>query len=132
MYQCLNETCKKQFMHTAKKTKLTITINVDLTHDETMKIQTQNTEGTEKQVCPFCDSLNYNEYTEPQPEITSVKSVELCQVDDYLKLGYVVRELYAKTATLVKSEVAPKDTNPNTGETLTELISNVNKNTEAP
>lgn len=55
--------------------------------------------------CPFCMTANYEEYTEAQPDITSVKSVDLSQVDDYLKLGYTVKELYAKTATLVKLEV---------------------------
>jgi hypothetical protein len=60
-------------------------------------------------VCAFTDNLievHIEEIVEPEPEITSVKSVDLSQVDDYLKLGYVVRELYAKTATLVKTEAS--------------------------
>lgn len=60
----------------------------------------------EMQVCPVCESHIYTEFVEAEPEITSVKSVDLSQVDDYLKLGYVVRELYAKTATLVKTEAS--------------------------
>lgn len=57
--------------------------------------------------CPHCNDENttFEEYVKPEPEITSVRSVDLSQVDDYLKQGYVVRELYAKTATLVKMEV---------------------------
>lgn len=35
-------------------------------------------------------------------EIVSVKSVDLNEVDDLLKEGYVVKELYAKNAVLVK------------------------------
>lgn len=54
--------------------------------------------------CPICKDTKFSEYVEPQPEITSVKSVDLAQVDDFLKQGYTVRELYAKTATLVKLE----------------------------
>ncbi len=58
----------------------------------------------EYSVCPDCGVTAYIEYVEAEPEITSVKSVDLSQVDDYLKMGYVVRELYAKTATLCKME----------------------------
>jgi DNA-directed RNA polymerase subunit RPC12/RpoP len=89
-YQCLNEACGKLFMYPAKKTETPITAVYE-TH-----------------VCPYCGSLDIEEYTPeptPQPQITSVVSVELAQVDSYLKMGYVVRELYAKTATLVKMEV---------------------------
>ena len=111
-YQCVDPTCKAIFSHPAKQTKLTMTLSIDLKDDEAMKLQTQNTEGTETHVCPVCHGLFFVEYVEPQPEITSVKSVDLCQVDDYLKLGYVVRELYAKTATLVKLEIAPVDAKP--------------------
>lgn len=61
----------------------------------------------ETKTCPYCiaENTHIDEYVEPQESVTSVKSVDLAQVDDYLKQGYVVRELYAKTATLVKLEV---------------------------
>lgn len=72
---------------------------------------TQNTctehEFIEIQVCPFCYSKTFTEYIEPEADIISVKSVPLEEVDAHLQEGYKVRELYAKTATLVKSE-APK------------------------
>jgi hypothetical protein len=57
--------------------------------------------------------LNFEEQTEPQPEIKSVISVPIEDVDAKLKEGYVVKEfyfvpvgkfLYAKMATLVKLE----------------------------
>jgi len=38
--------------------------------------------------------------------VTSVLSVELNQVDPYLAQGYIVHELFAKTATLVKKAKA--------------------------
>jgi hypothetical protein len=64
----------------------------------------------ETQVCPFCHSKTFTEYVEPEADIVSVKSVPLEEVDGWLLQGYVVRELYAKTATLVlKSKPAEKD-----------------------
>ena len=56
-------------------------------------------------MCPLCGSFEFDEYKEVQPEISSVKSVPLAEVDDLLKEGYVVESLYAKTATLVKREI---------------------------
>lgn len=93
-YQCNNPNCKKSFLHTAQLT------NYGKDH-----------ELIETNVCPFCQSKEYTEFVEPAEEISSVKSVDLAQVDDYLKLGYKVKELHAKTATLVKMETAPKDAN---------------------
>lgn len=85
-YKCLE--CNQTFIHTQKR------------------ITTSNTseqiESWETYHCPYCKSQTYTEYTEPQPEIVSVKSVPLEEVDSMLTQGYVVRELYAKTATLVK------------------------------
>jgi hypothetical protein len=43
------------------------------------------------------------------PNITSVLSCDLDEVDTFLKQGYIVKELYAKTATLVKREVPHKE-----------------------
>ncbi len=63
---------------------------------------------SEYETCPYCSSIDITEYTETQPEINSVKSVDISQVDDYLKLGYTVKELYAKTATLIKTATKEK------------------------
>jgi hypothetical protein len=56
----------------------------------------------ENHVCPYCHQLDFTEYTEAKPEIVSVKSVPLEDVDDWLAKGYQVESLYAKTATLSK------------------------------
>jgi len=90
-YQC--ENCKAIFPHTAK---LTSGPGTDQRFTGQVMI--------ERSVCPFCTSLMVIEFVEPEADITSVKSVPLEEVDTYLKEGYVVRELYAKTATLVKQE----------------------------
>jgi hypothetical protein len=60
----------------------------------------------EVRICPYCHSMNIKEVeqTIPVEQITSVKSVDLAEVDELLKQGYQVHELYAKTATLVKKE----------------------------
>ena len=67
---------------------------------------------TEVKLCPEenCLSRHIEEYVEPKPEISSVVSVDLAQVDSYLAKGYVVHELYAKTATLKMLKVAQVDT----------------------
>jgi hypothetical protein len=58
----------------------------------------------EKHVCPYCYSLNLKEHVEPvlAESIVSVKSVELDKVDEMILQGYEVKELYAKTATMIK------------------------------
>jgi len=100
-YQC--QSCKKQFTHPAKQVKSSDAEN------HTLAIAAGTVfsviDYTEFHVCPFCNSLEFSEYIEPQYEISSVKSVDLAAVDECLKQGYVVRELYAKTATLVKLEI---------------------------
>jgi hypothetical protein len=58
----------------------------------------------ETRCCPFCKSLNIDEVSLEQAKIVSVVSVAIEDVDAKLKEGYVVHELYAKTATLVKRE----------------------------
>jgi len=109
-YQCVDPKCKAIFSHPTKQTKLTMTLSINLKDEEDMKMQTQNTEGIESHVCPVCHGLFFMEYDEPKPEISSVVSIELAQVDSYLAKGYVVHELYAKTATLKMLKVAPVDT----------------------
>lgn len=106
-YQC--NTCKKVFIHPAK---LNIVRKLSKINDKTesvgsfcyQEIKEIPLETIERYVCPFCDSLTFSEFQEPEESITSVKSVSLEEVDGWLLQGYVVRELYAKTATLVKLE----------------------------
>lgn len=59
--------------------------------------------------CPVCRTIDYDEYVEPQADIVSVKSVDLSEVDDYLKQGYIIECLYAKTATLKKLAEVKKE-----------------------
>jgi hypothetical protein len=93
MLECLNPDCKKTFLHAAILTKVR------------MKT-TENPTGTdttlEVHVCPFCESPVIQEHKE---KIVSVKSVDLGEVDEFLKQGYTVHELYARSATLTKKEV---------------------------
>ena len=99
-FKCLNENCGKTFVYAAKTRKPIDTEAKALT---TAAGSLQVTESfVETHVCPYCNSRDFTEYTEPQPEITSVKSVPLEDVDELLAQGYVVEQLYAKTATLAK------------------------------
>jgi len=102
--QCKNEKCGKTFLYAAKK-DITKTIKVPL--DGTSSIYTDEFETLETHVCPFCKSGEIDEYVEPQPQIVSVKSVPIEDVDALIKEGYVVLEVYAKTANLVKRAEKP-------------------------
>lgn len=92
-FVCLD--CTKTFVYASKLIRNDVSIGMN-----TAPI----TKSAEYHVCPYCQSLNIDEQVEPQPEIKSVISVPIEEVDVKLKEGYVVRELYAKTATLVKLE----------------------------
>ena len=91
-FKCLNEKCNHPFIYAAK------TIETTDAHPTTV---------TETYVCPYCLQKNFDEFVEPQPQIVSVKSVPIEDVDALIKEGYVVLEVYAKTANLVKREQKP-------------------------
>lgn len=96
--------CEREFMYPAKMTERIMRIE-----DET--VIDQEHIPVESSVCPYCFKKDFDELPHPpeaKPEITSVKSVSLEEVDSWLKEGYVVESLYAKTATLVKRE-QPKE-----------------------
>lgn len=101
-YLCVN---KHMFIHPAKRV-VGKSQQPQPSSDQDFYI---NTEAVESYVCPFCQSLEYSEFVEPKPEITSVISVDLADVDVKLKEGYVVESLYAKTATLVRREVSKNE-----------------------
>lgn len=66
-------------------------------------------EGTfEKHVCPECRSHSFTEYTKPQEDIISVKSVDLNMVDEYLKQGYKVKEMSTTKAAIIKTQTETK------------------------
>jgi excinuclease UvrABC ATPase subunit len=91
-FQCLNPECKKTFLYTAKQ------------------ISTNQTTADvfETHVCPYCHGLDFEELIETVPieKISSVKSVELDKVDEMIGQGYEVKELYAKTATMIKKALS--------------------------
>lgn len=100
-YQC--ENCHKTFAHPMKQ-RVYIKSDADRVIAVGSTFASNPADFSEFNTCPFCGDKNFSEFIEPQEDITSVRSVDLAQVDDYLKQGYKVRELYAKTATLVKME----------------------------
>lgn len=90
--QCIS--CKKVFPFAAKETEMSYR------YSQTGLVDAETT--SERHVCPYCDSKEIVEFVEPKQDIASVKSVALEEVDELLKQGYVVHELYARTATLKK------------------------------
>lgn len=109
-YQCVDPKCKAIFSHPAKH--MTRPTNFKEYKNKMESGETFVYEEFETYVCPICNGKFFTEYDEPKPEISSVVSVDLAQVDSYLAKGYVVHELYAKTATLKMLKVAPKDAEP--------------------
>ena len=95
--QCLD--CKKQFLYAGKVVKPLDedAKNLFVKVGDLISVGAQ----LETHVCPYCRSLNLEEVVEILP-VVSVRSVDLSEVDNLLKEGYEVHELYAKTATLVK------------------------------
>jgi hypothetical protein len=90
-YQCDN--CQKLFHHPRKLTE-----NV-----EYIQATGQPHITRETYVCPHCNNIDFTEYVEAQPDIISVKSVSLDDCDAWITQGYKVKELYAKTATIIKT-----------------------------
>jgi len=90
--------CGKVFVHPAK----------------IVEVKTDK-ETLETFVCPHCLSPIYEEVPQDpdlKSSIVSVKSVELDDVDLWLSMGYEVKELYAKTATLIKHGPPPQQESP--------------------
>ena len=101
-FQCQNPECKKTFSYSAKLTEYNyngvVNEKTPFIHPGDHVVLSQ----IEKPVCPFCHSLTFEEYAEPLPKLVSVLSVEIADVDAKLKEGYEVKELYAKSAILIK------------------------------
>ena len=94
-YQCSR--CKEVFHYPMKYT-------LDQSSVEDNKGETKSRETYH---CPFCENQRFTEFIEPEPDIISVKSVDLNEVDTYLKDGYVVEAMFAKTATIKKLAIKP-------------------------
>ena len=108
-YQCLNKDCGKVFIHPAKlinQTQTTTKVENDYLGTSASFTGIPTTTTHEYHVCPYCNNVNIDEYVEPQPQIVSVKSVPIEEVDSLIKEGYVVLEggIYAKTCNLIKKE----------------------------
>ena len=104
-FQCLNPECKSVFVHTAKRTEYLY--SGDMAKEFIHPSDHVLLKMIEHPVCPFCHGLAFQELVETvqAEKVCSVKSVELDKVDDWIAQGYEVKELYAKTATMVKKEV---------------------------
>lgn len=101
-YQCSNPDCKEIFIYAAKLIQQDLHAKQDFPKDYSYYAE----KIIETHVCPFCESLDFEEYIEPKTieKISSVKSVELEKVDEWITQGYEVKELYAKMATMIKKE----------------------------
>ena len=96
-YQC--NACGRTFNHPAKQT-LRLPSNSIGERD-----------FLETYVCPFCNSKEYKEYTDPQPEVSNVHIYDLTSgpqtaLDALLAQGYVIVNRYSKQYHLEK----PKQT----------------------
>ena len=115
--QCLE--CKKTFLYAAKKTEYQPLILNDkdeiqetvteIIHDKVVaKIIAEKLDAHfsdqefETHVCPFCQSLEFEELHEPQAPVESAIQVEWNLVDTYLQQGYEIADRYAKVATMLK------------------------------
>jgi hypothetical protein len=140
-YKC--NACKEIFTHPAKLVESYVNVKEDIerlysmtTTDEKVPLH-QDWEDVhtlaralkhriidgdvETYCCPFCHEKSFSEWIEPEADITSVLSCDLSAVDGFLKQGYIVKELYAKTATLVKREVPKKEQpDPDDNQAITE------------
>ena len=110
-YKCLSLDCGKQFMYTAKKIVSTVK-NTALTNEETFTDVT-----VETNVCPYCDSLNFDESPAEapvNPEIIALIDSPLADVNARLAEGYRVMpdKIYAKSAVLVKYRIPETKTIP--------------------
>jgi hypothetical protein len=95
-YKCSNLNCGEVFTHTAKLTENDLSIGMN-----TLGIK----KSLETHVCPFCHNIKFTEYVEPIEEIEDVISVEYVGVGAKIAEGYRVKEIYAKSVTLIKPKV---------------------------
>jgi len=103
-FVCLD--CKKTFIYPATLTEQLPQSTVSQVGSVVPDHSVYPTNIRTVHVCPYCRSLNIDEFVEPHPTIVSVKSVELDKVDEWIGQGYQVKELYAKMATMVKKEAS--------------------------
>jgi hypothetical protein len=95
-FKCLN--CGVDFIHPAK-----------LILAEFLASTTQN-KTIETHVCPACNDWKLEELVIPEVELEDVISVEYVNVGAKIAEGYKVKEIYAKSCTLIKPK--PKEVKP--------------------
>ena len=96
-YMCLG--CGKKFLFMAKLVAV-----ADLNEFVQYATEEKKTyeDTIESYVCPYCKSLNIDEYAEPVADVLSVKQVPIEEADTYLAQGYKIKEYYAKAVTIIK------------------------------
>jgi DNA-directed RNA polymerase subunit RPC12/RpoP len=87
-YQC--DSCKKKTLNLA-----------EYLESPWVELHSTQTQTTTKR-CPYCNSLDVSEFVEPIEELEDVISVEYVNVGAKIAEGYKVKEIYAKSVTLVK------------------------------
>ena len=94
-------TCNKVFLHTAKTVKALDGKGERGVIIGNMAVQVDTVESA---VCPFCHSLEYNEYEEAESLVVSIKKVPHEEADKLIAEGYQPKEYYAKDVVMVKRE----------------------------
>jgi len=94
-YQCAD--CHKTFIHPAIRVTNNVSIGMN-----TAPIMS----SFEAHACPFCQSLNLEEFVESKPNVVDVVSVDFTEVPNHYNRGYRVHAIYAKEVimTLTKKE----------------------------
>jgi hypothetical protein len=64
----------------------------------------------EYRCCPHCLSKNIDKISTPALRIESIVNVKTAEADDLIKKGYVVKDTYASSVTLVKYAAEPDKT----------------------
>ena len=87
-YECLEEKCGKTFLSRA-------TVSYTKSDQGVIVVETYL-------VCPYCLSKNVDTIKAPALRIESIVSVKTADADEFIKKGYVVKDSYASSVTLVK------------------------------
>jgi hypothetical protein len=114
-YKCSKDECGKVFIHPAKQIEhqtdeKTMQLIVDkIIRQDTLpqEVNFSDWKENETTVCPFCQSLEYTEFVEPQETVSSIKKVLHEEADAYIAQGYQPKEYYAKEVVMIKT--APQD-----------------------
>lgn len=107
MLQCL--ACKCTFLYAAKRTLYDLNnLPYKIAAEQVYIHPADNVivAKTDISVCPYCFSREIAEYTMP---LESIRSIDINEADALLKEGYVLKDAFAKTVTLIKPKEAKKE-----------------------